>query len=264
VLPAAGPWGDPLPAALAPAARVIDRTQACRESMPPTDRQQLRASRQPPGCSMSCCCWAAEPAATAPAQISVNQPWCCTSQGSWWRPSWTCFPFPLNRPSSGCSLNRADLRQEQAMPVCSRRRRSGQDVVANRGLLTANRDGLPGCLDGSTEVAAQQHGRNLGEWLPRCTFRPPCSPAPHRGRAARKLLQDLANGQLKLLGRTTLASKPVAVRPAWPGWWSMNSTASACASATACLARDQPSAQRCPATRFRATLALSRAWRIWR
>jgi len=79
------------------------------------------------------------------------------------------------------------------------------------------------------------------------------TPRPRR----QELLQVSGQRQLKLLGRhPRLARRPGAVRPAWPGGWSMNSTAFGVRQRTACWQDSSPSAHDTPPD-SRAPLALS-------
>jgi len=104
-----------------------------------------------------------------------------------------------------------------------------------------HRGGLPGCLNGSHRGRPSSTTRKLGEWLPpdhiSTALLTGSRPRPRR----QELLQDLANGAVEAAGRhnsTPCSKTRCSSAPAWPGGGPMNSTASSCASATACWQRD--------------------------
>ena len=87
---------------------------------------------------------------------------------------------------------------------------SGKTVVAIVALLRTIEAGWQGALMAPTEVLAEQHYRNLCEWLPllhvTVDLLTGSTPRPQR----RRLLDDLANGSLKVLvGTHALLEDPV-------------------------------------------------------
>ena len=87
---------------------------------------------------------------------------------------------------------------------------SGKTVVAIAALLSTIDAGWQGALMAPTEVLAEQHYRNLCRWLPplhvTVELLTGSTPRPRR----RQLLDDLANGSLKLLvGTHALLEDPV-------------------------------------------------------
>ena len=213
VLPAAGPWGDPLPAALRQRLELIDRPQALQGIHAPTDRQQLRASRHRLVFDELLLLQLnllqrRQQQISRPTQPLVLP----ASQGSLVAAFLDLLPFPLTSAQQRVLAEiRADLRQEQAMArLLQGDVGSGKTVVAIAALLTAIEAGCQGALMAPTEVLAQQHARKLGEWLPQMHISTALltgsTPRPRR----QELLQDLANGQLKLLvGTHALLEDPV-------------------------------------------------------
>ena len=87
---------------------------------------------------------------------------------------------------------------------------SGKTVVAIAALLSTIAAGWQGALMAPTEVLAEQHHRNLCQWLPQLhvtvELLTGSTPRPRR----RQLLDDLANGSLKVLvGTHALLEDPV-------------------------------------------------------
>ncbi|WP_114989065.1 ATP-dependent DNA helicase RecG [Synechococcus sp. N19] len=87
---------------------------------------------------------------------------------------------------------------------------SGKTVVAIAALLSTIASGWQGALMAPTEVLAEQHYRNLCHWLPQLhvsvALLTGSTPRPRR----RELLDDLANGSLKVLvGTHALLEDPV-------------------------------------------------------
>ena len=87
---------------------------------------------------------------------------------------------------------------------------SGKTVVAIAALLSTIEAGWQGALMAPTEVLAEQHYRNLCQWLPQLNVTVELltgsTPRPRR----RQLLDDLANGSLKVLvGTHALLEDPV-------------------------------------------------------
>ncbi len=87
---------------------------------------------------------------------------------------------------------------------------SGKTVVAIAALLSTIASGWQGALMAPTEVLAEQHHRNLCQWLPQLhvsvELLTGSTPRPRR----RQLLDDLANGSLKVLvGTHALLEDPV-------------------------------------------------------
>ena len=87
---------------------------------------------------------------------------------------------------------------------------SGKTVVAIAALLSTISCGWQGALMAPTEVLAEQHHRNLCQWLPQLhvtvELLTGATPRPKR----RQLLDDLANGSLKVLvGTHALLEDPV-------------------------------------------------------
>ncbi|MDP6192873.1 MAG: ATP-dependent DNA helicase RecG [Prochlorococcus sp.] len=87
---------------------------------------------------------------------------------------------------------------------------SGKTVVALAALLTAVQSGWQGALMAPTEVLAEQHHKTLCSWLPQLhvSVELLTGATPHRRR--RQILDDLANGSLKILvGTHALIEDPV-------------------------------------------------------
>jgi ATP-dependent DNA helicase RecG len=122
------------------------------------------------------------------------------------------LPFPLTGAQQRVLAEiRADLMRDQPMArLVQGDVGSGKTVVAIAALLTAIDAGCQGALMAPTEVLAEQHYSKLCEWLPQlhvsCALLTGSTPARRR----RELLNDLVNGQLKLLvGTHALLEDPV-------------------------------------------------------
>jgi len=122
------------------------------------------------------------------------------------------LPFPLTGAQERVLAEiRHDLEQPQPMArLVQGDVGSGKTVVALAALLSAIEAGHQGALMAPTEVLAEQHARKLDLWLPQlhvtAALLTGSTPAPRR----KALLQDLANGQLKLLiGTHALLEDPV-------------------------------------------------------
>ena len=213
MLPAAGAWGDPLPASLRERLNLVDRPTALGGIHAPADQAQLRASRQRLVFDEFLL-----------LQLGLLQ----RRQRLLSRPSpplvlppggeslvaafLNLLPFPLtNAQRRVLAEIRADLARERPMGrLVQGDVGSGKTVVAIAALLTAIEAGCQGALMAPTEVLAQQHARKLGEWLPKLHVRADLltgsTPRPRR----LELLQDLANGQSQLLvGTHALLEDPV-------------------------------------------------------
>jgi ATP-dependent DNA helicase RecG len=213
VLPAAGAWGDPLPASLRQRLSLVDRPTALQGIHAPADQTQLRASRQRLVFDEFLL-----------LQLGLLQ----RRQRLLSRPSpplvlppggeslvagfLNLLPFPLTDAQRRVLAEiRADLARERPMGrLVQGDVGSGKTVVAIAALLTAIEAGCQGALMAPTEVLAQQHARKLGEWLPKLHVRADLltgsTPRPRR----LELLQDLANGQSQLLvGTHALLEDPV-------------------------------------------------------
>ena len=87
---------------------------------------------------------------------------------------------------------------------------SGKTVVALAALLTAIEAGCQGALMAPTEVLAQQHAAKIIGWLNQLHVRSALLTGSTPMRQRRRLLEDLANGQLQLLvGTHALLEDPV-------------------------------------------------------
>lgn len=87
---------------------------------------------------------------------------------------------------------------------------SGKTVVAMAALLTAIEAGCQGALMAPTEVLAQQHAAKIIGWLNQLHVRSALLTGSTPMRQRRRLLEDLANGQLQLLvGTHALLEDPV-------------------------------------------------------
>ena len=87
---------------------------------------------------------------------------------------------------------------------------SGKTVVALAALLTAIEAGCQGALMAPTEVLAQQHAAQIIGWLNQLHVRSALLTGSTPMRQRRRLLEDLANGQLQLLvGTHALLEDPV-------------------------------------------------------
>ncbi len=106
---------------------------------------------------------------------------------------------------------RADLgRQEPMARLVQGDVGSGKTVVALAALLTAIEAGCQGALMAPTEVLAQQHAAKTIGWLNQLHVRTALLTGSTPMRQRRRLLEDLANGQLQLLvGTHALLEDPV-------------------------------------------------------
>jgi ATP-dependent DNA helicase RecG len=87
---------------------------------------------------------------------------------------------------------------------------SGKTVVALAALLTAIESGCQGALMAPTEVLAEQHLRKLAPWLDPLHISSALLTGSTPARRRRQVLQDLRNGQLRLLvGTHALLEDPV-------------------------------------------------------
>nr|WP_216903104.1 ATP-dependent DNA helicase RecG [Synechococcus sp. CCY 9618] len=87
---------------------------------------------------------------------------------------------------------------------------SGKTVVALAALLGAIEAGCQGALMAPTEVLAAQHFQKLAQWLPQLNVSVELLTGSTPSRRRRQVLQDLANGQVKLLvGTHALLEDPV-------------------------------------------------------
>ncbi len=122
------------------------------------------------------------------------------------------LPFPLT-PAQERVL--AEIRRDLAQPRPMARLLqgdvgSGKTVVALASLLTAIEAGCQGALMAPTEVLAEQHYRKLSAWLPMLHVSSALLTGSTSLSRRRELLQDLANGQVRLLvGTHALLEDPV-------------------------------------------------------
>ena len=87
---------------------------------------------------------------------------------------------------------------------------SGKTVVALAALLTAIEAGCQGALMAPTEVLAQQHAAKIISWLNQLHVRSALLTGSTPMKQRRRILEDLANGQLQLLvGTHALLEDPV-------------------------------------------------------
>ncbi len=87
---------------------------------------------------------------------------------------------------------------------------SGKTVVATTALLNAVEAGWQGALMAPTEVLAEQHYRNLCKWLPQIHVTVDLLTGSTTRARRRELLDNLANGTLKILvGTHALLEEPV-------------------------------------------------------
>ena len=213
VLPAAGAWGDPLPAPLRQRLNLVDRPTALNGIHAPADQAQLRASRQRLVFDEFLL-----------LQLGLLQ----RRQRLLSRPApplvlprggeslvaafLNLLPFPLTDAQRRVLAEiRADLARERPMArLVQGDVGSGKTVVAIAALLTAIEAGCQGALMAPTEVLAQQHARKLGEWLPKLHVRADLLTGSTPRLRRLELLQDLANGQSQLLvGTHALLEDPV-------------------------------------------------------
>ncbi|MDM7952097.1 MAG: ATP-dependent DNA helicase RecG [Cyanobium sp. CZS 25K] len=122
------------------------------------------------------------------------------------------LPFPLTGAQSRVL---AEIRSDMARPQPMARLvqgdvGSGKTVVALAALLGAIEAGCQGALMAPTEVLAAQHFHKLAGWLPQLNVSIELLTGSTPARRRRQLLQDLANGQVKLLvGTHALLEDPV-------------------------------------------------------
>ncbi|KEF43450.1 MAG: ATP-dependent DNA helicase RecG [Cyanobium sp. CACIAM 14] len=122
------------------------------------------------------------------------------------------LPFPLTGAQSRVL---AEIRADMARPRPMARLvqgdvGSGKTVVALAALLGAIEAGCQGALMAPTEVLAAQHFQKLAQWLPRLNVSSDLLTGSTPVRRRRRLLQDLANGQVRLLvGTHALLEDPV-------------------------------------------------------
>jgi len=194
------------------------------------------------------------------------------------------LPFPLTiGPASWvlAEILRRPVRRGQAMAVCCKATFGRQDRGGrSRPCSPAMPRRVARCApDGSPPRCwAQQHspGQAGRRWAaPECTSAPPCSPAPHGGAAPPGTAHGIwPNGQLKrgrhprfLLSLLRRLRVQFRIRLALVGG-RLNSTASACASATRLLGKGLPAPSAHDDGHFSRISAhpwpFSRAWRFWR
>jgi ATP-dependent DNA helicase RecG len=125
------------------------------------------------------------------------------------------LPFPLTAAQERVL---AEIRRDLALPRPMARLLqgdvgSGKTVVALASLLTAIEAGCQGALMAPTEVLAEQHFRKLADWLARLHVSTALLTGSTPLRRRRELLQDLENGQVRLLvGTHALLEDPVRFR----------------------------------------------------
>jgi len=213
VLPAAGPWGDPLPASLRQRLKLIDRAAALRGIHAPADQSDLRASRHRLVFDEFLLLQLSllqrrRQLLNRPSPPLVLLP----GQSSLVAAFLELLPFPLTAAQQRVLAEiRADLARGRPMGrLVQGDVGSGKTVVAIAALLTAIEAGCQGALMAPTEVLAQQHARKLGEWLPQLHVRADLLTGSTSRPRRQELLQDLANGQSQLLvGTHALLEDPV-------------------------------------------------------
>ena len=149
------------------------------------------------------------------------------------------LPFPLTGAQQRVLVEiRGDMARPQPMArLLQGDVGSGKTVVAVAALLVAIEAGCQGAFMAPTEVLAEQHFRKLAAWMPQLHVRIDHLSGSTPARRRRRVLEDLANGQVQMLvGTHALLEDPVQFDgSAW--WWWTSSTASGCGSATGCWAR---------------------------
>ncbi len=213
VLPAAAPWGDPLPATLRRRLNLLDRAAALKGIHAPVDQAELKASRHRLVFDEFLLLQLSllrrrQQLRSRPSPPLLLPP----GQSSLVAAFLELLPFPLTSAQQRVLGEiRADLARERPMArLVQGDVGSGKTVVAIAALLTAIEAGCQGALMAPTEVLAQQHARKLGEWLPQLQIRADLLTGSTSRLRRRELLQDLANGQSQLLvGTHALIEDPV-------------------------------------------------------
>lgn len=218
VLPLAAQCLDPLPLALRHQQGLISLAEALTVIHQPADQQQLTAARTrlvfdeflllQLGLAQR---RRALKAAQAPALLSGGSLGLGEPQGLTQR-FVELLPFALTAAQQRVLGEiRQDLgRSEPMARLVQGDVGSGKTVVALAALLIAIESGCQGALMAPTEVLAQQHFHKINAWLNELHVSSALLTGSTPARRRRQLLDDLGNGQLKLLvGTHALLEDPV-------------------------------------------------------
>ncbi|EDY38030.1 ATP-dependent DNA helicase RecG [Cyanobium sp. PCC 7001] len=213
VLPQVRQWDDPLPQALRHAHGLVGRAEALEQIHAPADQEQLQAGRHRLVFDEFLLLQLGLLQRRRELTRSPSPPLQSPVHDSLMARFLELLPFQLTPAQQRVIAEiRADLAREQPMArLVQGDVGSGKTVVAIAALLTAIDAGCQGALMAPTEVLAEQHYQKLCAWLPQlhvsCALLTGSTPARRR----RRLLEDLANGQLQMLvGTHALLEDPVA------------------------------------------------------
>jgi len=212
---------EPLPLELRRQEHLIERSQALVAIHQPRDQQSLEAARTrlvfdeflllQLGLAQrrrQLKATQALPLTTAPAGEGHQNPASTDLVGRFL----ALLPFALTGAQSRVLAEiRADLgRHEPMARLVQGDVGSGKTVVALAALLTAIEAGCQGALMAPTEVLAQQHAAKIISWLNQLHVRSALLTGSTPMKQRRRILDDLANGQLQLLvGTHALLEDPV-------------------------------------------------------
>ena len=212
---------EPLPLELRRQEHLIERSQALVAIHQPRDQQSLEAARTrlvfdeflllQLGLAQrrrQLKATQALPLTTAPAGEGHQNPASTDLVGRFL----ALLPFALTGAQSRVLAEiRADLgRHEPMARLVQGDVGSGKTVVALAALLTAIEAGSQGALMAPTEVLAQQHAAKIISWLNQLHVRSALLTGSTPMKQRRRILDDLANGQLQLLvGTHALLEDPV-------------------------------------------------------
>jgi len=211
VVEAAAGWGDPLPDPLRRRLQLLPLGEALRQIHLPDHQAALSAARRrlvfDEFLLLQLGMLQRRHALVSRAAPPLQAP-----AGALLQAFLELLPFPLTGAQTRVLAEiRAELARDRAMArLVQGDVGSGKTVVAIAALLTAIEAGCQGALMAPTEVLAEQHYRKLCEWLPQlhvsCALLTGSTPQRRR----RSLLDDLANGTLKMLvGTHALLEDPV-------------------------------------------------------
>ncbi len=213
ILPMLAHWPDPLEPSLRHRLELPHRAEALRQIHRPSDRDQLQSARR----RLVFDEFLLLQLALAQRRLRLRQseaPPLALPPGSddLVARFLALLPFPLTTAQERVL---GEIRSDLALPRPMARLLqgdvgSGKTVVALASLLTAIEAGCQGALMAPTEVLAEQHFRKLADWLAQLHVSTALLTGSTPLRRRRELLQDLENGQVRLLvGTHALLEDPV-------------------------------------------------------
>ncbi len=213
VLPAASRWPDPLPETLRLDLGLVRRGEALLGLHRPADREELQRCRRRLVFDEFLLLQLALGQRRERLRRSPAPPLLLPSGGEDLVSRFLdLLPFPLTGAQNRVLAEiRADMERPQPMArLVQGDVGSGKTVVALAALLGAIAAGCQGALMAPTEVLAAQHFHKLAGWLPQLDVSIELLTGSTPARRRRQVLQDLVNGQVKLLvGTHALLEDPV-------------------------------------------------------